>query len=580
MAALALLGAGAVQAAPTFQTVNGDITANTTWTRDKVYILNKLIFVRNNATLTIEPGTIVRGISSTQSGLSLEPGTLIVTKSGRLVANATPDDPVVFTSIDDPHVPGGTATIPASFQNSLGTTLTNGVNFGTLNYQTTATGALDNAFAHTQRWGGVVMLGDAYVAQRTFALTYPYTQGQTNIDPTGATNDTDNVGQDYIEGLDPIDLGDTARGGFSAYGGVNSTHDGGVLRFASIRHGGFIIGDANEINSLTTGGLGSNTVIEFVECTVNEDDGFEFFGGTHDTRFLFANYIYDDSFDCDEGWGGTHQFWFAVMPNTGVQPQSGGNTVDEIFEFDGPEPYNVLGVPNFLINVRNVTALALSGKAIEPDEAIKLDLRNSLLQGGGVKGKTTGAAPALTFELNNVHHDGTTSGTTATSGVVTGSTNNEVVNIANRYALVDPRLKPESSAATVDGTDPANAIGVDGVGYAGFQRDNTFLNGWTHLSALGKAPTNNITRPVLSLGIDGTNPTVTFPVAASPIAPSRTVIYVVERSTDGVNWVPVKSATDGGTGDELSSGSGSITVKDTATSLAAGVPVQYRAYAL
>jgi hypothetical protein len=560
--------------------INTDITANTTWTRDKVYILNRLIFVRNNATLTIEPGTIVRGITNTQSELNLEPGALIVTKSGRLVANATPDDPIVFTSIDDPHVPGGSTTIPASFQNSQGTTLTLGNQYGTLNYQTTATGALNNAFAHSQRWGGVVMLGDAFVAQNTAGLSFPYGPGDIGLDPAGATNDPDNIGQDYIEGLDPIDLGDTARGGFSAYGGVNAAHDGGVLRFASIRHGGFVIGDANEINSLTTGGLGSNTVIEFVESTINEDDGFEFFGGSHDTRFLFANYIYDDSFDCDEGWGGTHQFWFAVQPNTAVQPQSGGNNVDEIFEFDGPEPYNITSVPNPLLQVFNLTALALSGKAIEPDEAIRLDLRNSLLQGGGTKGKTTSGKEALTFEINNVHHDGTFSGLTASSAVTTGTTNNEVVNIANRYVLVDPRLKPDSTAADLGGADPSNTVGVDGVGYSAFQRDNTFLNGWTHLSALGKAPTNNITRPVLTLGVVGSNPTVTFPVAVSPIAPARTVIYVVERSTDGVNWVPVTSVTDGGAGDEVSSGAGFITVKDSATSLTAGVPVQYRAYAL
>jgi hypothetical protein len=222
----------------------------------------------------------------------------------------------------------------------------------------------------------------------------------------------------------------------------------------------------------------------------------------------------------------------------------------------------------------------LSGKAIEPDEAIRLDLRNSLLQGGGTKGKTTSGKEALTFEINNVHHDGTFSGLTASSAVTTGTTNNEVVNIANRYVLVDPRLKPDSTAADLGGADPSNTVGVDGVGYSAFQRDNTFLNGWTHLSALGKAPTNNITRPVLSLGVDGSNPTVTFPVAVSPIAPARTVIYVVERSTDGVNWVPVTSVTDGGAGDEVSSGAGFITVKDSATSLTAGVPVQYRAYAL
>ncbi len=45
----------------TSQTISGEITANTTWTSDKVYLLQGFVYVVNGVTLTIQPGTIIRG---------------------------------------------------------------------------------------------------------------------------------------------------------------------------------------------------------------------------------------------------------------------------------------------------------------------------------------------------------------------------------------------------------------------------------------------------------------------------------------------------------------------------------------
>jgi PKD repeat protein len=82
-----------------FQTVSGHITTNTTWTNDKVYRMDGFVYIDSNATLTIQPGTIVRGIKLTK-------GTLIVTRGGKLVADGTVDKPIVFTSDE----PAGTRT--------------------------------------------------------------------------------------------------------------------------------------------------------------------------------------------------------------------------------------------------------------------------------------------------------------------------------------------------------------------------------------------------------------------------------------------------------------------------------------
>ncbi|MFM8686945.1 MAG: hypothetical protein ACKODJ_10405, partial [Bacteroidota bacterium] len=103
--------------------VNADITTNTTWTRNNVYILNGYRYVKDGATLSIEPGTVIRGDKASK-------GTLIIARTGKIFANGTAAEPIVFTS-NEPvgsrtygdwggvvilgsafiNVPGGTAQI-------------------------------------------------------------------------------------------------------------------------------------------------------------------------------------------------------------------------------------------------------------------------------------------------------------------------------------------------------------------------------------------------------------------------------------------------------------------------------------
>lgn len=68
--------------------VTADVTANTTWSASKTYVLRKYVFVKG-ATLTIEPGTRILGASETA---------LVVTSSARLVAAGRANAPIVFTS--------------------------------------------------------------------------------------------------------------------------------------------------------------------------------------------------------------------------------------------------------------------------------------------------------------------------------------------------------------------------------------------------------------------------------------------------------------------------------------------------
>ncbi|MEZ5014214.1 MAG: T9SS type A sorting domain-containing protein [Chitinophagales bacterium] len=58
---------------------------------DTVYIINGFYYVKNGGILNIEPGTIIRGDKDSK-------GTLIVCRNGKIYANGTPDQPIVFTS--------------------------------------------------------------------------------------------------------------------------------------------------------------------------------------------------------------------------------------------------------------------------------------------------------------------------------------------------------------------------------------------------------------------------------------------------------------------------------------------------
>ncbi len=72
-------------------TVSTDITTNTTWTADKIYLLKNKVYVTGNVTLTIQPGTIIKGDKVTAAAL-------IITRGSKIEAVGTADKPIVFTS--------------------------------------------------------------------------------------------------------------------------------------------------------------------------------------------------------------------------------------------------------------------------------------------------------------------------------------------------------------------------------------------------------------------------------------------------------------------------------------------------
>jgi hypothetical protein len=71
--------------------VTADITANTTWKADKIYLLKNIVNVTSGATLTIEAGTLIKGDKASKA-------TLVINRGGKIEAVGTADKPIVFTS--------------------------------------------------------------------------------------------------------------------------------------------------------------------------------------------------------------------------------------------------------------------------------------------------------------------------------------------------------------------------------------------------------------------------------------------------------------------------------------------------
>lgn len=271
-------------------TDKGKGSGTMTWTSDKEWILNGFVFVNSGQTLTIEPGTVIKG----KPGEGENASALIVARGATIMAEGTASNPIIFTAEADDL--NGSVTL------------------------------LDRGL-----WGGVILLGN----------------GILNTVPS----------QMNIEGIPTTE----PRG---EYGGTNNNDNSGVLRYISIRHGGTNIGADNEINGLTFGGIGSGTTIEHIEVISNNDDGYEWFGGAVECKYLISAYCKDDAFDWDQGFQGKGQFWLAVQhPTLGdrLGELDGADDPEDGLPYGGATVYNATWVGSGLDGKRTATFRANGG---------------------------------------------------------------------------------------------------------------------------------------------------------------------------------------------------------------------------
>ena len=219
--------------------LTGVLSADKTLSADKIWTIEGRFVVPEGKTLTIEQGTIIKG----KPGTGADASVLIIARGGKIMANGTETNPIIFTAEAD--------------------NITKGQKYGT-NLGPNDTGL----------WGGILILGKA--------------KGSFDGD----------VSEFQIEGIPASDTN-------GLYGGNDDADNSGVFKYVSIRHGGAEIGAGNEINGLSLGAVGSATVLDHIEIVANSDDGIEHFGGDPHLTNVLVYSCSDDGLDIDQAFHGT-----------------------------------------------------------------------------------------------------------------------------------------------------------------------------------------------------------------------------------------------------------------------------------
>ena len=203
---------------------------------------------------------------------------IIVNRGSRILADGRPDAPITFTSVTDIN--------------------------GTVQPE------------QVQQWGGIVINGFA-VSNK---CDYVGTRGEAGFELAPGTECS-------------IEAEGSAGDDESQYGGDNDADGSGILRYVVVKHTGAQVGNGDELNGISFGGVGSGTVVENLQVYSTFDDGVEMFGGSFDITNLVAVYVRDDSIDIDEGYNGT------ITNALVVQSAADGN---HCIESDGLGSYSSL----------------------------------------------------------------------------------------------------------------------------------------------------------------------------------------------------------------------------------------------
>lgn len=120
-----------------------------------------------------------------------------------------------------------------------------------------------------------------------------------------------------VQGIGEIEGGINNSDGLGLYGtpstqAQNPADNSGILRYVRVEYAGFAFLPDKEINGLTFGGVGSNTIVDNVQVSYANDDSFEWFGGTVNCTHLISFRTLDDDFDQDNGFTGKIQFGISL----------------------------------------------------------------------------------------------------------------------------------------------------------------------------------------------------------------------------------------------------------------------------
>ena len=392
-------------------------------------------------------------------------------------------------------------------------------------------------------WGGIVLFGNA------------------RLNNPGWT--TNNVSYDIYEGLPDLAVTNALTGQIDylhRFGGTNDDDSSGVFRYVSVRHGGKKLTTDKEINGWSLCGVGRGTVADYLEAYCIADDGFEFFGGSVNTKHLVAAFCDDDGFDTDQGYNGLNQFWFGIQEPAAKDSGSEQNGQPQAPDVRVP---GALPLANYL--VRNATMIG-AGTNSSGNDALRFRQENKarwynsvITDFGGVRVRIDDDGVSTPDVKNNVFW-GFRSGSNEDYGKEYAPTNsNQVVDpllggISRKPdGQLDPTLRAGSPAYGVPQTDTP---GLTTVNYTGAFGSENWAQDWTALGAEGFFKATSIKpvgpialpqpkAPVLGVAATATGLKITIPSEAG-----RTYTVQSRTNLNESTWTPVQSPVVG-TGSDL-----------------------------
>ena len=380
------------------------------------------------------------GLDDTNIVLTIEPGVILagldasylnVNRGNQIQANGTTDRPIIFTSQ----------------QNIRG----------------------ENTDSSSGDWGGLILNGRAPITDCLSNTATPGT-AQCEREVEGTTTPP-------------------------RYGGDDASDSSGSVRNVQLRFSGTVLANGDELQALTTGGVGSGTTFENIQSFNSADDGVEFFGGVVNMKGLVVVGAEDDSIDTDTGVKATLQYVVAVqrsdVGDTIIEADS-SNTLEE----NTPRQNTLISNATFIQRKNDDQVIRIRGRAdyslfntIIVDASsngtpcLRIDTAETLSRAANAALDEAGPVrfESVALDCDTGFRDG--SGTTAAQVQAqfdAGSNNNAA--LANTLTMTYINGSNEDALVAFDPTSISSFF--DNAGFVGAaQSGQTRFEGWTCDSA-------------------------------------------------------------------------------------------------
>lgn len=168
--------------------------------------------------------------------------------------------------------------------------------------------------------------------------------------------------------------------GNAPYGGNNDADNSGTLKYIRLEYTGYAFDEEHEANGVSFYGVGNGTTVEHLQAYQGSDDGFEFFGGSVNVKYMVVTSCSDDSFDWTEGWNGRGQFLVAYQE----AKETLGFDCDCLMECDN-NGKNFAATPVACPTLANLTLIGNGGEkqGVRLRAGTQVKMYNALISGKG-----------------------------------------------------------------------------------------------------------------------------------------------------------------------------------------------------